>query len=252
MIHALHGNAGLPDDLLPLLRAVGQPFHAWHLWRTLSDHPETASLAGFAAHLNAFAAREAHRPRILLGYSLGARLALHALTQQPQLWDAAILLSVHPGLTTAEARAARLPQDQSWAGRFLREPWSDVMTAWNAQAVFRSATFQFRVERADRPLDFGKSSDIKSWREQIALGFDVWSLGRQDDLRPLLPSVHCPVLFLTGVRDEKFTALAAGGCALMPHAHHIIIPGAGHRTHLDQPGIVSVEVARFLRDSCPA
>ena len=197
MIHALHGHAGLPDDLMPLLRFAGQPFQEWHLWRTLTNHPESASLDGFATLLNDTASHDGHHLRILLGYSLGGRLALHALTQQPQMWDAAIILSAHPGLSTDEERAGRLTHDQAWAAHFLHDSWPEVMAAWNEQAVFRSSTFQCRVECADLAFDFGagakrrqtaagspkgersesKSSCLESWREQIALGFDVWSLG---------------------------------------------------------------------------
>lgn len=234
MIHALHGNAGLPDDLMPLLHAAGQPFQAWHLWRTLTDYPEAATLDGFAVHLNAMASRDTRRPRILLGYSLGARLALHALTQQPQLWDAAILISGHPGLRTAEERAARLVQDQSWAVRFLREPWPDVMAAWNAQPVLAGET----VPATDQRL-------IETWRHEIARASDAWSLARQADLRARLGTVSCPVLWLTGTLDEKFTALAAESCALLKHARHAVIPDAGHRAHLDQPDAVAALAADF-------
>lgn len=240
MIHALHGNAGLPDDLMPLLRAAGQPFQAWHLWRTLTDYPETATPDGFAVHLNAMASRDAHRPRILLGYSLGARLALHALTQQPQLWDAAILISGHPGLSTADERAARLVQDQAWAVRFLREPWPAVMAAWNAQPVLAGET----VPATDQRL-------VEMWRHEIARACDAWSLARQMDLRTRFAAVACPVLWLTGEDDEKFTALAAESCALMPHARHAVIPEAGHRVHLDQPQAAGHAIAAFLREPVP-
>lgn len=237
MIHALHGNAGLPDDLMPLLRAAGQPFQAWHLWRTLTDFPEAATLDGFAAHLNAMASRDAHRPRILLGYSLGARLALHAMTQQPQLWDAAILISGHPGLRTVEDRNARLVQDQAWAVRFLREPWPDVMTAWNSQPVLAGET----VPATDQRL-------VETWRHEIARATDAWSLARQADLRARLGAVTCPVLWLTGGLDEKFTALAAESCTLLKHARHAVIPDAGHRAHLDQPEAVAAAVTAFAGD----
>ncbi len=237
MIHALHGNAGLPDDLMPLLRAAGQPFQAWHLWRTLTDYPESATPGGFAVHLNAMAARDPHRPRILLGYSLGARLALHALTQQPRLWDAAILISGHPGLRTATDRNARLVQDQAWAVRFLREPWPDVMASWNAQPVLAGET----VPATDQRL-------VETWRHEIARASDAWSLARQADLRSNLPVLTCPVLWLTGSQDEKFTVLAGESCALLRHARHTVIPNAGHRVHLDQPDAVAAAVAAFTGD----
>ena len=235
MIHSLHGNAGLPDDLMPLLLANGQPFHAWHLWRTLAEQHHADSFDAFADHLNGTAARDAHRPRILLGYSLGGRLALHALTRQPQLWDAAILISAHPGLRTDEERAARLLQDHAWAARFLHDPWPHVMAAWNAQAVLAGDN----ILSTDRPL-------IETWRREIAHACDVWSLARQPDLRPLLSSVQCPVLWITGGRDEKFTALAAEACSLLPRARHVIIQECGHRVHLDQPVAVAGEITGFL------
>ena len=218
MIHALHGNSGLPDDLLPLLHATGRSFRAWHLWQWLAEHQDAASFDGIAAAL-----REAadESPRMLIGYSLGARLALHALTQQPGAWDAAILISAHPGLRNETERAARLAHDEAWAARFRRDPWPEVMRDWNEQPVLAGGAVP--------------PHSAESWRREVAQGFEVWSLGRQEDLRPLLPRVSCPVLWLTGERDAKFTALAAECCALLPNAEHVIVPGAGHRVHVDRP-----------------
>jgi len=246
MNFALHGNLGLPEDMHPLLFAAGGPPGASpHLWRALADHPQTASLHGFAAHLNEIAAPCVVRPRVLIGYSLGGRLALHALTKAPELWHAAILISAHPGLQTQKERDARLCQDQEWGGRVRREPWPELLAAWNCQPVFHgdsvpgsggSATVQ----------DF--SVQFEPWRRQIALGFSQWSLGQQADLRPLLPRVKCPVLWITGEKDAKFTALAAECCALLPDAQHVTIPGAGHRAHLypASPGLVADFLARKI------
>jgi len=236
MLHALHGNAGLPDDLLPLLHATGRDFHTRHLWQWLRENANTASFAGFAAALNAAAGA---RPRILLGYSLGARLALYTLTQQPHLWDAAILLSVHPGLTNDYEREPRLAVDHAWALRVRHEPWMELMDAWNAQSVLTGAGVSPAQQQA-----------AESWRPEIAQSFDVWSLARQPDLRPLLPAVTCPVLWITGEQDEKFTALAAAAAALTPNGQHVIIPAAGHRVHLDQPAATAAAVQDFLTESC--
>ena len=237
MIHALHGNAGLPDDIVPQLAATGHRFHAWHLWKIMDEWPEAASLDEFPAAFQNAADHHAAPPRILFGYSLGARLALSVLTRYPDKWDAAILLSPHPGLTAGEDRAARLAQDQMWSVRFLREPWTEVMAAWNAQPVLAGEA----VPPRDEAL-------VETWRREVALGFDAWSLARQPDFRPLLPGVPCPVLWITGAKDVKFTALAAEACPLLPRGRHVIIPDAGHRTHLDQPSTVSSAIRAFLSD----
>jgi 2-succinyl-6-hydroxy-2,4-cyclohexadiene-1-carboxylate synthase len=229
MIHALHGNAGLPEDLSGVLSCLNRPFKAWHLWRCLKERPECASLEGFASMLNDDATPGAD---ILLGYSLGARLALHALVQRPGHWRAAILVSPHPGLQSEAEREARKLQDKTWAGRFLNEPWHEVMADWNAQPVLAGAAAGQHVN--------------ESWRRQVAEAFDGWSLSRQQDLRPMLHSVTCPVLWVTGAHDRKFTALAHEAWALLPRGRHAVIAEAGHRVHLDQPATLIAESEKLL------
>src|SRR5260370_31174763 len=67
---------------------------------------------------------------ILLGYSMGARLALHFMRTYPVA--KAILISA--GIATAEPGRQEL--DETWARRFESEPWDSVVEAWNSQSVF--------------------------------------------------------------------------------------------------------------------
>ncbi len=232
MLHALHGNAGLPDDLLPLLRALNRPFHAWHLWQCQEEWPEASTLEGFARAFNAATLQETGGPRVLLGYSIGARLALHALIQAPEQWNAAILISPHPGLTEEIERQARLLHDRQWATRFLHESWDSVLDAWNAQPVLAGA---------------GTTRPPERWRGPIAQAFEGWSLGRQQDFRPLLSTLPLPVLWLTGMEDGKFTALAREAAPLLPRGRLVTLPGAGHRVHLDQQEATRAAVEDFLQ-----
>jgi 2-succinyl-6-hydroxy-2,4-cyclohexadiene-1-carboxylate synthase len=248
-IFGLHGNLGLPEDIHGLLHVAGGLGASPHLWRALADHSRTATLLGFSRFLNELASPCVLRPCVLLGYSLGGRLALHTITGKPQRWDAAIIISAHPGLRTKEERAARLLQDRSWAARFRSEPWPKVMAAWNAQEVFQRS--EHGVEPAGTVSAPERWIALEPWRAQIALAFDAWSLGRQAAQRPLLPGVRGPVLWITGEKDTRFTALAKESCALLPAGRHVIIPDAGHRVHLDQPVAVHREVGAFLQ-SLPA
>ena len=239
MIHALHGMAGQPDDLFPLLSRIGWPHTAWHLWRCLLDWPGAASFDGFSRAFHE-AVVPGGRPRILLGYSMGARLALRCLVSNSDDWDAAVLISPHPGLTDERERADRLAGDHHWAVRFQHESWDAVMRDWNAQPVL-----------AGEQIAAGEQRLVELWRREIALAFDCWSLGRQPDLRPHLGDVQCPVLWLTGARDQKFTALARQAVPLLPDAAHVVIPGAGHRAHLDAPDAVAQAVRQFLARRLP-
>ncbi|MES2708775.1 MAG: alpha/beta fold hydrolase, partial [Verrucomicrobiota bacterium] len=173
-------------------------------------------------------------PRILLGYSLGARLALHALTTAPPgLWQAAILLAPHPGLPDPAERATRLAHDQTWADRTRLTPWPEVLNAWNAQPVLAGGP---------------SPSASESWRPEIAAAFEGWSLGHQPSLLPALAQTRIPLLWITGARDLKFTALAAQAAALSPHIRHHILPACGHRLLHQAPGEIRTLISRFLQN----
>ena len=134
MIHALHGNLGSGSDWTALgiedLRAVD-------LWSWQEQHPGI-TLTKFG---EAFAAEvEAIDPQpILLGYSLGGRLALQAMTARPFLWKAAILVSTHPGLASENEREERLETDHRWASRARVEDWAEFLESWNRQPVLASS-----------------------------------------------------------------------------------------------------------------
>ena len=82
---------------------------------------------------------------ILFAYSLGGRLALHSFCDSV-LWDAAILISVHPGLVE---KKERILNDKKWSLRFLNEPWEKVISDWNLQEVFCSKKNYFEKKEED-------------------------------------------------------------------------------------------------------
>ena len=74
------------------------------------------------------AQKSSHQERnILLGYSLGGRLALQAAMDKPGLWDEVILVSAHPGLAGEADKATRLRSDKDWAEKFINLPWKEVV-----------------------------------------------------------------------------------------------------------------------------
>ena len=130
MIYALHGNLGSAADWaaidLPGLVAVD-------LWKWQETHPGI-SLEAFGRRFTESLPADDEAP-VLLGYSLGGRLALHALAASPSRWKAAILISVHPGLESAEARGGRVKADQAWADRARQDDWTTFLEDWNSQPV---------------------------------------------------------------------------------------------------------------------
>ena len=112
----LHGAVGMAADwrgFAKNLAASGIGSRAVDLWRFLDCGP--MSLAEFAKALNAEAGGEVFRGsgRALAGYSMGGRLALHALLESGHPWQAAVIVSGHPGLESD--RSVRRSADTAWA-----------------------------------------------------------------------------------------------------------------------------------------
>lgn len=212
---ALNGFLGQPSDwprdLLPdgwTLRALAVDVALFDEWASRF----TASLT---------------EPVVLLGYSLGGRLAMHALIQDPSKFLGAMIVSANPGLTSESERAERRAADEKWATRFESEPWDQLMRDWNAQAVFRGPAPA--PERAEGD------------RARLANQMRTWSLGRQRDLRSELASLELPITFVTGEIDTKFTAIARE----LPF-EHVVIENAGHRVPWDAPTPFRAQLAKFL------
>lgn len=191
-------------------------------------------------------AQPVDRP-ILLGYSLGGRLAMHALMAYPERFSGAILVSAHPGLSLGE-RKARMASDEAWAQRFEGpESWEDLMTSWNSQSVFQGGRHVPERQEAD--------FDRKILAAQLRSG----SLAQQRDLLPELSKLSLPVLWIAGEHDEKFRQkyqefgqwsnqgphLAPSlGPDLSPELW--IVPGAGHRAPWDQPDLFRERVLSWI------
>ncbi|MDZ4699015.1 MAG: alpha/beta fold hydrolase [Rhodothermales bacterium] len=219
----IHGNLQTPavwKAFVPRFLAAGLKVHLVDLYATLADSMEAWAEA-FTTSVRV--AGEPHA-RVVLGYSLGARLALHALLADPTLWNGAILVGADTGLADEEARVRRRETDAVWARRFLEEPIDRVMEDWNAQPVF-----------GGRPA-LCHDHTVPRERQPIARMFTAYSKGRQRDLLPDLGrTIDVPTLWLTGADDPVFTRSAQSAVAAIPGARHEIIPGAAHRVPWENP-----------------
>ena len=169
-----------------------------------------------------------------MGYSLGGRLALHALVDRPGLWDAAVIISAHPGLKNQEEKEDRLKSDERWANRFLSESWGSLMEEWSAQSVFSGeSSLPSRDENAYS-------------RTTLAESLVGWSLGRQEDLRSKIEKLSIPVLWVVGEWDRKFVSIAKELKFSHPNSKVWIASEAGHRVPWQQTNAFSQELKTFI------
>ncbi len=174
---------------------------------------------------------------LLLGYSLGGRLALHALLDMPKLWDGAIIISSHPGLSNESEQAARIKSDEHWAQRFLTESWSSLMDDWNNQKIFAGAPFSF--QRHEKNYQ----------RSQLADLLKYCSLGKQKDLRSQIAELCQPILWITGEDDKHCSAIARTIKFNNMLSNIIKMPQAGHRAPWQQPQLFCDILNKWLINS---
>jgi 2-succinyl-6-hydroxy-2,4-cyclohexadiene-1-carboxylate synthase len=230
-IWCMHGAVGQSADWQGL-SVPGWAVRRVDLWRFVACCP--MPLADFGRALNE-EARATPGPRVLLGYSMGGRLALHALLEKDSPWDAAVIVSAHPGLESEEERAARRAADAEWAARALQMDWPDFLKAWNAQPVLGGAA----AGMADRRL-------LSTRKQEVARSFMDWSLGAQEPLWERLSEIKVPVLWVVGGCDEKFRKLGERAVSGIPVAEGVVIENAGHRVPWEAATEFSEVVGDFL------
>jgi len=159
---------------------------------------------------------------VLIGYSMGGRLAL----AEANRFRKVVIVSAGLNAPDDERRA----RDEEWARRFESEEWSSLMRAWNAQPVFGGHV----LERRER--DYDRAELARQLRESSPAVLAP----------PLLEAIERPVLWVAGERDAKYVEVGRRAVARLPHAELWVCPGAGHRVPWEKPGAFVARLRLFL------
>ena len=238
----LHGAVGAAGDWREFAAAMSADSigsRAVDLWRFLACEPMSMLRFGEALNAEANDVSAGRAKRILIGYSMGGRLALHALAREDAPWDAAVIVSAHPGLENTDERRARLAADAEWATKAFAGDWQKFLSEWNSQSVLAG----------EAPRDAEASARLAMRRHEIARSFVDWSLGAQEPMWTALERIEIPVLWVVGERDEKFHDLGRRAVSLMPQARLAVAPGAGHRVPWECGEWFAQRVGEFARAS---
>lgn len=171
---------------------------------------------------------------IVIGYSLGGRLALHSLLSKKSHWDAAIIISANPGLSDENEKKLRIEKDLHWSYRFLNENWEEVLKDWDAQPTF--AGIQNTLIRNANDINKNEIFDI----------LNRFSLGKQEDLKESIANLKIPILWVSGEKDTKFSNITNKIQTLNSFIETAIIPHAGHRVPWENPKEFSKFCISFL------
>ena len=174
-------------------------------------------------------------PTLLLGYSMGGRLAMDALVNNPGMWSGGIVVGADPGLISHDARTNQLQKDLEWARRFRTEDIQELLNEWDRLPVFCG-----RSNCASREIP-----ELDS--EKISHFFDVFSKARQPNLSSLLKDRKLPpLLYISGCDDLKYTKIGQDLAASCRQIRHEIIPNAGHRVPWENQDAFISEISVFI------
>jgi 2-succinyl-6-hydroxy-2,4-cyclohexadiene-1-carboxylate synthase len=173
----------------------------------------------------------------LIGYSLGGRLALHALLADREHRIAnAVIISAGLGIEGEHARAERRKNDDLWARRFESDPWNEVVRDWNAQPLFGG--------RENPNLRLESAFD----RRALAAVLRRWSPAVHEPLEGRLQEIAARVLWIAGEDDVRYVAEGRRAVKRLPDATLWICPGAGHRMPWEQPERFIERLQTFLEE----
>ena len=248
MLVALHGFTGGGDDFAPLAKAL--PEWEWHTPDLPGHAPDLAtvgapkdgcSLNASMEYLDTVIPKKAVNPTILLGYSLGGRLALKYALARPGRVAALVLIGSTAGIIDATERQQRRTEDERLAVKILTDGVKAFLDDWQRHPLIAS---QARLPADWRAAMRERREHLRA--EGLAASLREFGQGVVEPSWSRLGKLRLPVLICAGAEDEKYAALAKKMVMECPQAKLFIVPGAGHMAHLENLPAFAAGLRTFL------
>ncbi len=187
------------------------------------------------------------RPATVVGYSMGARLALVLALEHPGAVERLVLESPSPGIADAEGRARRRAADERLADDIERDGVDAFVARWEAMPLFAShAALPPAVQARQRAERRGHSTS------GLAASLRGAGQGAMAPLHERLARIVHPALVLAGGLDAAGLERARAVAARIPGSRLEVIADAGHTPHLERPDVFLRVTTDFLRTSFAA
>ena len=199
---------------------------------TMLDHSEHS----FESRLTEIA--EAGAGGVLVGYSLGGRLALRAALRSPGSFSAVVTVGATAGIEEGPLRVARAEADEKLASWIETASMEDVVSLWERQPMF--------ADQSDALVEAQRSGRLSHDQRSLALLLRTAGQGALEPVWHDLRSLELPLLAIAGARDDGYTRAAKRIASTAPNGRLAIVEEAGHAPQLQQPDEVARVISEFL------
>jgi len=210
---------------LPLSESVGKKMPVYH-----------AALAGYdsLAAMAKYILGEVSGPIVAVGHSMGGRVCMEMARLDPERVIGLVLADTgYHGLRDGELKKRQAVVDLG------HKSMPTLVDSWLPPMV---------------NLDRHRESDLMGNLRQMALQFDsvtheswIRALINRPDAGSYLHAIHCPVLLMTGDRDNWSPISQHREMAeLLPDSEFVAIDDAGHFAPVERPYVVCSSVIEWL------
>ncbi|MEM1145122.1 MAG: alpha/beta fold hydrolase [Pseudomonadota bacterium] len=235
----MHGLFGMGSNLGSVARSLQGSFRTHQL--DLPHHGRSPwlgelSLSGLACHVGEYLATALASPVVLVGHSLGGKVAMQLAMDQPELVHSLVVADIAPvTYRGSHDRVFAGIRDVSMSAPASRREATEIL----GRHIDDTGVIQFLVLSLYRDED-----KIYRWRFNAS--------GLEESYSSLLEApqgdgFRGPILFVHGGQSEYWhPAAERRALQLFANARIESIPDTGHWLHVEKPGEFNSLVARFL------
>uniref|UniRef100_A0A0D3F6X4 Mandelate racemase/muconate lactonizing enzyme C-terminal domain-containing protein n=1 Tax=Oryza barthii TaxID=65489 RepID=A0A0D3F6X4_9ORYZ len=262
----LHGFLGTSEDWVPMMKAlspsarviaVDLPGHGES--EILQHDVENSNQISFSVQSVADLLLKLIRnitdgAVVVVGYSMGARIALHMALNQNHKISGAVIISGSPGLRDEASKRRRSAIDRSRAHFLSSCGLENFLETWYSAKMWASLREHPKFDSLVRTRM--KHNNIKALSKVLADS----SIGTQKSLWEDLKHLKSPLLIVAGEKDPKFKEISQQMCReIRKHKDResdglcemIIIPDSGHAVHVENPLPLVRAIRKFLVRDVP-
>ncbi|OVA12535.1 Thiamine pyrophosphate enzyme [Macleaya cordata] len=244
----LHGFLGTGEDWIPMMKAfsasarcisIDLPGHGGSKIQYHGNNKEkqesTMSIEIISNVLSKLIHNITDNKVVIIGYSMGARIALYMSLRCSDQINGAVVISGSPGITDDEGRKSRMALDDARAHSLTQHGLQFFLDTWYTGGLWKSLKAHPHFEQIISSRV--QHDDVRA----LAKALSDLSTGRQPSLWEELKQCEKPLLVVFGEKDTKFKKIAQEMCHEIRFRSRTIskemieIPDCGHAVHLENP-----------------